>query len=120
LYQILCEKGSEEGLTYADISKAFNERRGSANRKRSHKAQDKISTQDVAHYCKKLEKCGFVNITSQKEDSQKLICLNAHKFTAIQKKKYSLTSVDELFAEHTQPALQCVSDDFQTQNKCLA
>lgn len=56
-------------MTYADICKLFNEKRGSTSRKRSHKAQERINNQDVAHYCKKLEKCGFVSITSQKEDS---------------------------------------------------
>jgi len=67
-------------MTYDDICKLFNEKKGSNNRKRSHKAQERINNQDVAHYCKKLEKCGFVSITSQKEDSQKLITLKQFEF----------------------------------------
>lgn len=42
LFRILCDHAESRaeslGLTYADICKLFNERRGSANRKRSHKA----------------------------------------------------------------------------------
>lgn len=63
LYDLLC-KNAHKKATYLSICKWFNEENSSANRKRSNKAQEKIVSQDVAHYCKKLEKCGFVTITS--------------------------------------------------------
>ena len=79
LYEILCQNSStsQSGLTYAEIAHAFNHTKTAFSRKRTHKAQDKINSQDAAHYCKKLQKCGFVSITSQKEDSQKRITLFA-------------------------------------------
>ena len=74
LYKILCSQTKQPTyMTYSDLSKAFNSKK--QDRKRTNKAYEKINNQDVAHYCKKLEKCGFVCITSQRENSEKLISL---------------------------------------------
>ena len=54
----------------------FNQRRAVGDRKRTHKTYEKINNQDAAHYCKKLEKCGFLTIQSQKDNSEKLISLS--------------------------------------------
>lgn len=66
LYQFLCEHYSsqqKQPVTYSDICDWFNRKsKSSTQKKRTAKSYEKISTQDVAHYCKKLEKCGFVSI----------------------------------------------------------
>ena len=77
IYRIICEN-SQKHLMYSEISSKYNEQFASAKKRTpGNILASKITPLEVAHYCKKLEKCGFVLSTTNPNSSEKKIILNA-------------------------------------------
>ena len=63
LYKLVCESNeNKDGLSYLDLKAQFND----INKwqKKRYGMNCKLTAQDAAHYCKKLEKVGFVDSES--------------------------------------------------------
>ena len=73
MYQILCQHSHKE-LVYSEICTKYNEK-FAQSKKRCAQQSAKLTTLDVAHYCKKLEKIGFVNSVCNSNTSEKKISL---------------------------------------------
>ncbi|CDW77868.1 UNKNOWN [Stylonychia lemnae] len=86
LYNIICQNAMTKDLVYSEICKKYNEKYAQSKGKRTHSNNKemesnntnytaKLTTLDVAHYCKKLEKCGFIHSHSNISTSEKKISL---------------------------------------------
>lgn len=72
MYDVLCQN-SYRDLVYSEICQKFNDKY--ASKKRCAQESEKLNTFDVAHYCKKLEKIGFVTSATNEKTSEKKITL---------------------------------------------
>lgn len=79
----------------------------------------RIGTDKVAHYCKKLEKCGLVCIKAQKENTEKLISLARceHQATLILKKRHASLSLSSLLKESKDSKEPKESKDIKANSK---
>jgi len=73
VYDILC-LNPNRALVYSEICSKYNEKYAQS-KKRCGVQFVKLTTLDVAHYCKKLEKIGFVNSVCNATTSEKKISL---------------------------------------------
>eukprot|EP00347_Sterkiella_histriomuscorum_P000823 403374378 len=80
LYNILCTYAAHKDLVYSEICKKYNDIYAQSKAKKSAnlniQTTQKLTTLDVAHYCKKLEKCGFIKSQSNISSSEKKISLS--------------------------------------------
>lgn len=58
VYEIICHNSTKD-LVYSEICTKFNDKY--ASKKRCALETQKLTTLDIAHFCKKLEKLGFVS-----------------------------------------------------------
>lgn len=80
MYDILCQNAPRD-LVYSEICSQYNQKYASSKKRCAHSSA-KLTTFDIAHYCKKLEKIGFVNSVCNQSTSEKKISLkksDAHK-----------------------------------------
>lgn len=75
VYEVICRHGQGKEMLYTEICNRYNERYAST-KKRCASQSVKLNTLDIAHYCKKLEKIGFVNTTTNATTSEKKISLS--------------------------------------------
>lgn len=75
-------------FSYSDLSRKFNKRN------KLEGAGNKIK--DVAHYCKKLEKCGFLACKSSQNSSERQISLQRQQFALDSKRRHTV-DMDQLF-----------------------
>eukprot|EP00347_Sterkiella_histriomuscorum_P013500 403364481 len=80
LYNILCTYAAHKDLVYSEICKKYNDIYAQSKAKKpanlNIQTTQKLTTLDVAHYCKKLEKCGFIKSQSNISSSEKKISLS--------------------------------------------
>ena len=87
LYDILCRNSHRE-MVYSEICSQYNDQFASS-KKRCAQQSVKLTTLDIAHYSKKLEKIGFVISTCNSNTSEKKIRLR--KADQLQKSQTSFT-----------------------------
>lgn len=75
MYEVICRHGQGKEMMYTEICNRYNEKHAST-KKRCAQQSVKLNTLDIAHYCKKLEKIGFVNTTTNATTSEKKISLS--------------------------------------------
>lgn len=75
VYEIICRHGHGKEMLYTEICSRYNEKYAST-KKRCAQQSVKLNTLDIAHYCKKLEKIGFVDTTTNATTSEKKISLS--------------------------------------------
>ena len=74
VYDVLCKYGENRDMLYTEICSKYNEKYAST-KKRCAQQSVKLNTLDIAHYCKKLEKIGFVDTNTNATTSEKKISL---------------------------------------------
>lgn len=74
VYEVICRHGQGKEMLYTEICSRYNEKYAST-KKRCAQQSVKLNTLDIAHYCKKLEKIGFVDTTTNATTSEKKISL---------------------------------------------
>ena len=102
LYDTICQetlaasqKKEQKHFSYSKLVTTFNSIQVQL-RKRNQKSYEKIAHKDAAHYCKKLEKCGFLSCQCQDKSSEKRISLRPQEYVLESKRKRQVT-VDQLF-----------------------
>lgn len=86
VYDILCSNAQRD-LVYSEICAKYNERYAQS-KKRCGVQYVKMTTLDVAHYCKKLEKIGFVNSVCNATTSEKKISLRKRDLLKAQQARF--------------------------------
>lgn len=89
---------SQAFFTYNDLCRKVNSaKHGKASaQKRAKVPSEKLIPQDAAHYCKKLEKCGFLVCECYANSSEKKISMRKQDFKLTSKRRNQL-SADQLF-----------------------
>lgn len=81
-------------FSYSDLCRKFNARHASSKKRNKLEGGNKIK--DVAHYCKKLEKCGFLACKTSQNSSERQISLRRQQFAIDSKKRHTVDS-DQLY-----------------------
>lgn len=101
VYDILCSNAGRD-LVYSEICAKYNERYAQS-KKRCGVQYVKMTTLDVAHYCKKLEKIGFVNSVCNATTSEKKISLRKRDLLKTQQARF-IPDLSQLFTHIPSPA----------------